>query len=239
MTEPSTRWRAPDFSRLAIRWPGWMRNGWASFRAAPGRMLWPVAVGVGLITAAYFGLMALSDGGESYSGQDGGWLEDLLRVGSSIVLVAAMAAALTWLLRWLSAQGLAPRLWTALKLVLALTPLSVGVLADFDGLYQPMDEPLKSYLMLIAVPFVVAGLLAALDRRRAPGLAVIATLAPVALFLAAGAVAENLLEPVEHLREALLAREPDQRMWWLALAALPIAIFALVAAVGDRPDEQE
>jgi hypothetical protein len=67
---------------------------------------------------------------------------------------------------------------------------------------------------------------------------VIAALAPVALFLAAGAVAENLLEPVEHLREALIARAPDQRMWWLALAALPIAIFALVAAVGDRPDEE-
>lgn len=238
MTEPSTRWRAPNLSRFAIRWPGWLRNGWTSFRAAPGRMLWPVAVGVGLITAAYFGLTALFNGGDSYSG-DGGWLEDLLRIGSSIVLVAAMAAAFTWLLQWLSAQGLAPRLWTALKLALALTPLSVWALADFDGLYQPMDEPLKSYLMLIAVPFAIAGLLVAIDRRRALGLGVIAGLAPVALFLAAGAVAENLLEPVEHIREALIAREPDQRMWWLALAALPIAIFALVAAVGDRPDEQE
>ena len=151
MTEPSTRWRAPDFSRFAIRWPGWLRNGWASFRAAPGKLLWPVAVGVGLITAAYFGLSALFDGGESYGGQDGGWLEDLLRVGSSIVLVAAMAAALTWLLQWLSAQGLAPRLWTALKLALALTPLSVWALADFAAALDGVAEAVPGMTNLMIV----------------------------------------------------------------------------------------
>ena len=238
MTEPSTRWKAPDLSKL--RWPAWLRGRWTAFRAAPGKVLWPVGVGAGLAAAAYFGLTAFLDGADSY-GQDAepsGWLQDLLRVGSSIVLVVAMAAALAWLLQWLSAQGLAPRLWTALKLALALTPLSVWVLADLDGVYQPMQAPLRSYLLLIACPFVAAGLLVALDRRRALGLAAIATLGIAALFLGAGAIGQDLFEPIEHLRAALLALAPDQRMWWLALAALPVAIFALVSAVGDRPDER-
>ncbi|MGH6950741.1 MAG: hypothetical protein ACREH4_07700, partial [Vitreimonas sp.] len=66
MTEPGTRWRAPDFKRLATRSSGWVRERWAAFMAAPGRVLWPVGVGVGLIAAVYYGLTAFFGGSESY-----------------------------------------------------------------------------------------------------------------------------------------------------------------------------
>jgi hypothetical protein len=205
--------------------------------------LWPVGVGVGLIAAVYYGATTFFGGSESYEdpyepGAPSGWLSELVRSGALIVLAVAMVAAATWLLQWLRAQGLAPRLWTALKLALAMTPASVWVLANLDGVYEPMQEPLRSYLLLIACPFIAGGLLVALDRRRAPGLALIAILGLAALFLGAGAIGQDLLEPVEHLRGALMSLAPDQRMWWLALAIAPVAIFALVSAVGDRPDEQ-
>lgn len=243
MTEPSTRWKAPDFTKLATIWSRWMRDRWAAFRAAPGKLLWPVGVGVGLIAAVYYGLTAFLGGEESYAefeapAAPSSWLSETVRSGALIVLAVAMLAAFTWLLQWLRAQGLTPRLWTVLKVALALTPVSVWVLANLDGVYRPMQEPLRSYLLLIACPFVAGGLLVALDRRRALPLAMIATLGLAALFLGAGAIGQDLFEPVEHLRAALLALAPDQRMWWLALAASPVAIFALVSAVGDRPDEQ-
>ena len=241
MAEPSSRWR-PDLSKLRL--PAWARERWSALSARSGRLMWPLGAAVGVLAAAYFGYTALWGGGEEEQSRSDapsefdGWLSELLRLGGYLVLAAALLAAFTWLLKWLSAQGLAPRLRTVLKLALALTPLSVWMLANLDWIYQPMEGPLRSYLLLIACPFVIGGLLVALDRRRAPGLAALAILALAGLFLGAGLLGRDLLEPIEYLRDALIAREPDQRMWWLALAILPAAIFAVVSAVGDRPDEQ-
>lgn len=254
MTEPGgslfSRVRLPKLPKLALRWPNW--TGTASV-AALGKLLWPIVIVAGVLAAGYFAATsnfvagppvpmspidpAATDSSDyqSVGGASPERRPGVLRAIGLVVLVLAALAALVWLLKWLSAQGLAPRLATASKLALALAPVAVWPLANLDGVYHPMREPLRSYLLLIACPFVATGVLVALDRRRAWWLGLIAVLVLAGLFVGAGAIGRGPLESVEHLRTAALTLSPDQRMWWLALAAMPVAVFALVSAIGDEP----
>jgi hypothetical protein len=225
-----------------------------SFSAAPGKLLWPLAVGAGVLIAFYLGARALfglgpdaipnpslePTGDASWVFPMAGGMGDAswrgwLTKASFVVMALAMLAACAWFVDWMRTQRFAPRVATILKVLLALTPLSIGQIASLDGVYQPMQEPLQSYLLLIASPFAAAGVLVAFDRRRVWWLTPLALLSPAGLALGAGALGAGLDEAVQHLRGQLSTLAPDQRMWWLALAITPAAVFAAVATIADAP----
>ena len=241
------RLRLPAMPKFALRPPAWLGRFGAQLTASPGRALFSVAAVVGVLVAGYlltrpsgwFGpepvvLLPAPDDAISHEAAPlelSIWLTPMAQVLGGL----AMLAAAIWLVRWLLAQGLAPHIATGLKVLLALTPMAVWPLAGLDGVYRSMDGELRSYLLLAACPFVAASVLTVFDGRRAWWLALVAVSALAGLFVGAGFLGRGPMEPVDHLRGLLSALSPDERMWWLALALLPAAMLAVVAAVANRP----